>query len=101
MHQFQNGIPLTIFGITVMEAAALGKIVINRFPMKNSYEKVFGKCAIFNTESSDELKNVIEYLLSLSNEKIIDLQKDSRRWVENCHSYKVIGNHFLKIIKST
>jgi|LSQX01.2.fsa_nt_gb glycosyltransferase involved in cell wall biosynthesis len=97
MNSDQNGIPLYIFGIQAIEAASLGKIVCSRFPMFDKYEETFGECGLIPTNTPEILKEKLEEFLSMDDSDFIELQKKSRRWVENCHSYKVIGKRFKTI----
>jgi glycosyltransferase involved in cell wall biosynthesis len=99
MEKEQKGIPLYIFGIQAIEAAALGKIVCTRFPFFDKYEKEFGKCGLINTETPEILSEKLEFLLSLNHDEFVKLQKKSREWVVRCHSYKVIGERFVNIFE--
>lgn len=92
MHDKQNGIPLTAFGITTLECACLGKIVCTRFPDLPIYEKFFGKCGVQVTNNKTELREKLNWLLSIPKDEIIELQKLTRKWVEERHSFEVIGN---------
>jgi hypothetical protein len=93
----QNEIPLYIYGISAIESSALGKITCARFPVINEYEKIFGKCGIFATNTINELTNTLDKILSLSKEDFLNLQKQSRLWAERTSSYNAIGL-FLKNI---
>ena len=93
----QNEIPLYIYGISAIESSALGKITCARFPVINEYEKIFGKCGIFATNTIQELTNTLDRILSLSKEDFLNLQKESRLWAERTSSYNAIGL-FLKNI---
>lgn len=99
MNSHQKGIPLYIFGIQAIEAAALGKVVCSRFPMFDKYVETFGECGLIPTNTPEILKEKLEEFLSMGDSDFIELQKKSRKWVEDCHSYKVIGNKFKKIFK--
>lgn len=99
MNEVQGEIPLFIFGIQAVEAAALGKVVCTRFPMLNDYEKVFGKCGLLVTNTPFDLKNKLEELLSMADIDFLELQKKSRKWVVDCHSYEVIGKKFKNIFE--
>ena len=85
------------FGLTALEAASLGKIVVTRLIYKEKYEEEIGKCAIQVANNKEELYNVIKNLISLNPDQILELKRQSRKWVENCHSYKVVGNMFKTI----
>lgn len=95
----QNGIPLYIYGITAIEAAALGKIVCTRFPLIKEYEKIFGKCSIIHVEDQKDLTRELERLLSLSSSEFLKLQKESREWAEKYNSYSYIGSMFKRIFE--
>lgn len=95
----QRGIPLLIYGIQTIEAAAQGKVVCTRFPIVDKYEKEFGKCGIQVANNAIQLTHVLESILSSKKEDFIKMQKESRKWVEKCQSYEVIGKRFKKIFK--
>jgi len=99
MHDKQGDKPLYVFGMQALEAACLGKVVCTRFPMFGEYEKTFGPCSLIATDTPEILQAKIEDLLSLSNEKFVELQKRTRKWVEDQHSYEVVGNRFKKIFE--
>jgi len=99
MMEYQGEVPLKIFGMTSLEAGCLGKIPVMRFPLVNEYEKEFGKCGIQVANNLTELKEKLEWLLSLPKDQIYELQKQSRDWVEKCHSYKVIGKRYKDIFE--
>ena len=99
MNPEQKGIPLYVFGIQAIEAAALGKVVCSRFPMFNDYEKIFGSCGLIPTNTPEILKDTLEKFLYMSDLDFIELQKKSREWAVNCHSYKVIGERFKNIFE--
>jgi hypothetical protein len=96
MRPKQGSIPLTAFGITALECACLGKIVCTRFPDLPLYEKLFGKCEIQVTNKPIDLEIKLEQLLSMPKNDLIALQKKTRKWVEERHSFEVIGNWFKK-----
>ena len=80
------------FGTTALECAALGKIVCTRFPDLPLYERLFGKCeGIQVTNTEQELEDKLLWLLSLSDNEFIELQKKARQWVVDRHSPQVIG----------
>lgn len=99
MMEFQGDIPLKIFGMTTLEAACLGKIPIMRFPLVKEYEKEFGECSIQIANNIDEMKNKVNYLVNLSDDEILNLQRKARIWVEKCHSYEVIGKRYKDIFE--
>lgn len=85
------------FGITALEAAALGKVSITRsiFP-EDCSDFPFG-IQVANTP--EELAEKLEYLISLPNDELLKLRKLTRDWVVHCHSYGAVGRRLLKIIE--
>lgn len=84
------------FGITALEAAALGKIVITQCRDIDVYLNVYGSCPFDLINSKDKLKRTI---LSWSNYEADHLrgqQKSTREWVVKNHSYKATGDYFIK-----
>jgi len=91
-----NGLkPIGVWGITAMEVAALGKIVVTCFAQKKRYEREFGECPIIGANSKEELNKVIRKLLELSSSEIVQLQKKHREWVVRCHSRQAVGSKLL------
>jgi len=86
-------------GTSALEAAALGDIVITKYIHKEQYEKHIGKLGIHIANSEKELENKLEWLLTLSKEEIIELKKESRKWIIDCHSYESVGKRYLNMYK--
>ena len=97
----QNGKQYGEFGLTGLEAAALGKIVITCTKSKDRYEKEYGEFVPYISNSEEELGGVLEKLL-LMNSQEIELEKiKSRAWVEKNHSLLNIGSRLAKIYMDT
>ena len=79
------------WGITCLEAAALGKIVITHFLSLKRYEKEYGKCPLMVANNPDQLKNVLKKLIAMDKGQLLKIKKETRRWVEKLHSYKAVG----------
>lgn len=90
-----NGAKYGEWGLTALEASALGKIVITHFLSKERYEKEYGTCPLLVANNKEELEKNIDFILSLSNKEILDLKKLHREWVEKLHSYKSIGKRMI------
>lgn len=99
MNEIQGKVPLSIFGIQAVEAAALGKVVCSRFLYFDKYEKEFGTCGLIPTINSEQLKSKLQDFLSMGDMDFVELQKKSREWAVRCHSYEVIGNKFKQIFE--
>lgn len=99
LQSHQNGVPLFLYGVSAIESCALGKVTFARFPIIDKYEKTFGKCGLISVNTEEELTNKMTDILSLPKEQFINLQKESRKWVENFYSYEYIGNLFKNILE--
>lgn len=88
--------PIGVWGVTAMEAAALGKVVVTCFNKKERYEKTFGKCPILGANDEAELKKVLNQLFQMGTKEIVALQEAHREWAVRCHSRKAVGNRLQK-----
>ena len=93
------------WGITALETASLGKVVVAQFGGLSKYEKEYCVCPIIvveatggNTNNPSDLNDAIEKILSFSPERIIELQKQTREWVERFHGYKPTGLRLKKLL---
>jgi len=77
------------WGNTAIEAAALGKIVITHSLKKDLYKKEFGSCALNIANDPDTLKETLINILSLSDNEIFEMKRNTRAWVEEKHSIPV------------
>ena len=93
----QNGKPYGSWGITALEAAAMGKIVVTNSLYTDLYSRVYGECALQISNTKDELYNKLEQLLLLSDADLLNLKIQTRKWVENTHSYHATGTKMKKI----
>lgn len=76
------------FGMTALEAAALGKVVVSSYLWKEYYESNFGELGLKHVKSLDDLAWVAE---DLRNTDLMPLKEKSRQWAER-HSFEAIGN---------
>jgi len=84
------------WGMSALEAAAFGKVVVTNFLSSDKYKKEYGEHKIFVANSKDELYSQLKYLLSLSMQDLERHQKETRNWVEQKHSYQAVGKRLLK-----
>jgi hypothetical protein len=94
----RNGFQTGVWGIQAMEAAALGKIVITNDLHRKAYEKRFGPCPMIVANAPIELSKIIDDLITWPHKKIVNLQKETRRWVETVHGYKAVGKELERIL---
>ena len=86
-----------VWGMTALEAAALGKIVVTNFIGHKRYRKEYGNCSLQICNSETSMENTLVRLLSTPKKNLLDLKKKTRRWVEDYHSFEVIGNRLRRI----
>jgi len=86
------------WGMTALEAAALGKIVITTFHGLEDYRKRFGECELVVANTGDELKEKVKEILSWTEKEILGKKKATRKWVETLHSFEAVGRRLKAII---
>ncbi|PCH55670.1 MAG: hypothetical protein COC15_04095 [Legionellales bacterium] len=88
------------YGRLAIEAMAYGKIVLCylRDDLKQIYPH-WEECPIINSFVDDIAERLL-YVIKLSKEQRMLLEKQSREYVEKYHSYKYIGEQVDKIITS-
>lgn len=88
--------PHGVWGMTALEAAALGKIVVTNFRGLQRYEREYGPSAIQVADTEEQLEQVIRRLLSLSIDELESLQISTREWAEKHHSFEAVGKKLQK-----
>lgn len=86
------------WGVAAVEAAALGKVVISHMLSYKRYEQEFGKCEIRVANSLGEIRNNMIELLSMTNDELFQIRKDTRAWVEKFHSNYYIGKRLKEVV---
>lgn len=92
----QNGKPYGEWGITCLEAAALGKIIITHSKNSERYKKEYGECPLNIANSPEELEESLKKLILLKDSEILEKKKEIRHWVETYHNYRAIGKRLFK-----
>ncbi len=96
----QTGKRYGSFGTTALEAAAMGKIVVTNDTDAHIYKEHYGECALIICNDVDSMKEKLNELANMPIQKIIELKKQSRLWVERNHSRKSSGIRMIKLLKS-
>ncbi len=93
----QNGKPYGSFGISALEAAALGLVVITQCFGIEHYWKTYGKPVLFLTKDKYDFMATIETLSQnkTPEKEIKTLQSASRKWVVEKHSHQATGQYIL------
>jgi len=86
------------WGMTALEAAALGKIVITNFKSVSKYEKEYGHSEILVANNKTDLFDLIDWLANWSDDDIERKKKLTREWIELHHSLVAVGNRLKSII---
>lgn len=93
------GTKIKEWGVTALEAASLGKVVVTEFASKDRYEKEYGcACPIVVANNPGEAEGKLKWLLSLSGSQIVELQKKTRAWAENIHGYEAVGERLKRLL---
>jgi hypothetical protein len=80
-----------VWGMAALEAAALGKIVVTNFYGKKFYKKQFGDYALQVADSEKQMETLLISLLTKNKNELLELKKKTRKWVEEKHSFEVVG----------
>lgn len=95
----QGGNEYGSFGMTALEASAMGKIVLTQnITGKDLYRETYGESPLIFIDSIDDLKQKVNVLLSKSNEEIEELSVNFAEWVHNQHGYKSTGSRLFKFL---
>lgn len=93
-----NGNPYGCFGVTALEAAAMGKIVITNNLYPKVYTDAYGKCPMTFANNEYQFKNVLNGLLKMDRNMIRMVQKETFYIMRENHSYEATGKRILKVI---
>lgn len=87
------------FGLSGLEAAALGKVVITRWLKPNPYFEEYGITPLCIANTTTELYNNLVELIVESKSKRRELRKAHHEWVEENHSFEAVGRRLKKILE--
>ena len=97
----QDGKIYGSFGVTAIEASALGKIVVTNLSTPDVYLKSYGCLPPFLTpKTKEELYASIQSMIIQEKDIIYLKRRETRAWVEKFHSYKSTGNKIKKYLLS-
>lgn len=86
------------WGISALEAAALGKVVITSFEDIDDYEKEYGKCELIIANDKEELQSIVDDIRVWDKDKLLTKKMATRKWVEDLHSFEAVGNRLLNVV---
>lgn len=84
------------FGITALEAAAMGKVVITNANHDRIYAKIYGSRFYFSFDTEGEFLNFINDFSNRSVDQLKFAKEKILATVIRNHSYKATGEYFLK-----
>lgn len=93
-----RGKPYGCFGVTALEAAAMGKIVVTNNLHKDVYESAYGKSPFTVANTEQEFSNVIRGLLSMDQALFEKLQRETIEITKENHSFVQTGNRLIRLI---
>jgi hypothetical protein len=85
------------WGVTALEAAALGRVVVTAFHFHKIFEKTFGKCPFVATNDPLAFEREVMHLIMMPQEGLTQLQRQSGQWVRDCFSFEAAGQRFKEI----
>jgi len=95
----QDGKPYGSWGITALEAAAMGKIVITNHTTEQVYKNAYGiKTPFFVSNTEKELFDNIEKLSFMNRAELLKHKQNTRNWVLKNHSYQATGEKIKKLL---
>lgn len=93
LNESQNGKPYGSFGITALEAAALGKIVVTQNVNDNGlYNLTYGVNMLNTVKNEEGLIKTLDGLLNYKGDYIKGQQVLTKDWFELHHSWEATGN---------
>lgn len=93
-----NGKRYGCFGVTALEAAAMGKIVVTNNFYPSVYTDVYGMCPLTIVNTEDNFVGYFNNLLKMEANFIADIQRSNYEIMRENHSYKATGERILKLI---
>jgi len=94
-----NGNPYGCFGVTGLEACAMGKVVITNNLYPKVYTDAYGTCPMTIINTEDNFSNYIRQFLKLDVEFIKQIQIQNYELMKENHSFVNTGKRILKLIE--
>jgi len=83
------------WGMTSLEAAAAGVVVVTHFLSYDKYEKEYGSHPLQISNSGDELFITLKRLILTNYKDLLQIKQVTRKWVEDNHSYRPVGERIF------
>lgn len=88
------------FGVTALEAAAMGKVVITQDMNPEVYKRFYGKHPFLLANTEIDFINIIDQILTKGPKFVIKQQAEAVRIMKKNHSFEATGKRILKIIEN-
>lgn len=88
--------PYGEWGLSALEAAALGKIVVTHFRSYDRYLKEYGECPLQVANDVEEFESVVRKLLLMKRNEINDLKHAHLEWAKKFHSFEAVGKRLME-----
>jgi len=95
----QLGKPYGSWGITALEAAAMGKVVITQHLNHEAYTETYGIWPCLYTCIDEQNFNTKMQMLINNPEEVVNSQRRTLNWVKKYHSYSATGQRLKKLFK--
>ena len=87
------------FGMTSLEAAALGKVVVTDSRHQDLYIQRYTKdCPLMIANTKESLQKILTKIHMLHASDFREIQEQSRCWVEETHSLEAVGRRLQEIL---
>lgn len=93
-----RGNPYGCFGVTALEAAAMGKIVITNNLFPKVYTDAYGTCPMTIANTEEHFSNYINQYLKADKNFIRSIQKQNFELMKENHSFTATGNRIIRAI---
>jgi hypothetical protein len=87
------------FGLTTLEAALMGKVVITTLHNVDRYHGQYGMCGLFIANTPEELKETVEDMMKWDESKLTVMKRRSREWAIQKHGLIATGKRLKGILK--
>jgi len=87
------------WSMQALESCALGCITITNFLFEPRYKKEYGEHGLLVANSGEALKEILISLFQKDRSELLELKKRARQWVEDQHSYEVVGKRLKSILE--
>jgi hypothetical protein len=84
--------------ITDLEAAAMGKIVVTHFTEKERYLAEYGSCPLLVANDEEQMERRLTECLVDYKEQGMALRLETRKWVEENHSFTAVGKRLKEAL---